>query len=148
MRRPTPIRLVWLDGRDYIVDQSLMLHFRHRDPVLLEKKWIDGVVHGFVTDGGSVPRLAWPLAGHPLSKRLHRYIKHDGCFSLRDLIGLSFSDANEELYYDCLDAGDPMPLAYSIWKSVQYGGRGVWRRGAARANDLSWHYAPIPGVAV
>lgn len=142
-----PIKLHWIDGTDFIVGQFVPLKFRHRSDMALPLLDIGGVTHGFVTDGGSKPAVSWVIAGHPYNRRFPAYLKHDFSWSMRDMVGLTFDEANEELYYDCIACGDSPLMAWLTWKGVQYGGRGIWRRGTATTDKLSWHYAPLPLTA-
>ena len=36
---------------------------------------------GFVTDGGSVPRIAWRVTGHPMGDWLRDYLTHDAFYA-------------------------------------------------------------------
>lgn len=142
--KPSPLHTVWLDGRDLLIAQALSFWVRCR------KEWLrvpldllDGQMAGFVTDGGTIPGLAWPVVGHPFSLYLPWYVKHDFAWAFRDLVGLSFAETNDELHADLRAAGMSAAKAWAVYLAVQGPGRAVWNR-RNHVGDKSWHYAVIP----
>ncbi len=97
-------------------------------------------LNGFLTDGGSVPRFAWPIVGHPFGRWLPAFICHDYDFSFRTV---SFEEANDTLAeaLDCLGCG--ALTRRTIVGCVQRFGRGIWQRGAASNGNYFWHYGRI-----
>jgi hypothetical protein len=83
------------------------------------------VARGYVTDGASIPRLVWPLIGHPLSgKLLQAALAHDALYSIRVL---RRSTADRALRDLALANGYHPVKAALVYYSVRAAGRKAWR---------------------
>lgn len=64
----SPIRVEFIGGR----------FVRVLETIYWSGPFPAGVSSGFVSDGGSIPAIAWPIVGHPLSAGiLIAYLLHD-----------------------------------------------------------------------
>lgn len=87
---------------------------------------------GFITDGASIPRIAWRFIGHPFSKRLLPHaLGHDALYSA-ELISRKASDA--WMLSSMKHALEHYPLGVStrmsnvVWAALRAGGWTVWNR--------------------
>lgn len=90
---------------------------------------------GFVFDGASIPRLFWPITGHPMDpRRLVASLVHDWLFS-NHLLPRLFADA---LYYQlCVDYGLPSwRAAIEFWALRRYG-EDAWNRNLPTTENQS-----------
>lgn len=87
---------------------------------------------GLVTDGASIPRLAWRVIGHPFSKDLLPHaLGHDGLYAAElmprsdgddwFLTSMALADSNFEL-------GVSWTKRNAVWSAVRCGGSFVWDR--------------------
>lgn len=107
----------------------------------------DAGLLGFTTDGGTIPRLAWPIVGHPFGPYFIAYLRHDHRWAMtHEYPGMSFRDTNDLLFEDLLHYGASRALAHTVYRAVQTGGAGIWRRGRRRVGDFSHHYMLIEQV--
>ena len=82
---------------------------------------------GFVCDGGSVPRILWPLAGHPQdNKSLRAYVLHDRYYGSPD--GRSKAEIDRMFYDAMIDDGVGVLAAAAKYRAVQWFGGFAWRR--------------------
>lgn len=141
------LNLRWIErGRERILLENyrsdlegVVVHI----PVLLR----DGSTHGFVTDGGTIPRPAWSITGHPFGPYFFAYLNHDYRWSFTDQFpGMTFDDTNDLLYSDLRAYGASAILAATVIKAVKIGGRGIWQRGRKNLGNLDWHYAPFSAI--
>jgi len=99
-----------------------------------------GALHGFLTDGGTIPRLAWALVGHPFGRYLPAFLIHDYEWSFRTV---SFAETNRTLGQALHALGCPWLKRRTIVRAVSLFGGGIWRRGAAHDHDLAFHSGEI-----
>ena len=82
----------------------------------LVEEW-DGIPAGFMTDGGSIPRLLWRVIGPPVdAQTIAPFIRHDwnyqsGCVKRKA--------ADQQLYDDLRAAGVGRVRAYTIYIGVR-----------------------------
>lgn len=80
---------------------------------------------GFVTDGGSVPRIAWRVIGHPLGEWLRDYLVHDAFYACE---WASRSEC-DWLFLELLqEDGCDWFRRNAIWSAVRAAGGSVWSR--------------------
>ncbi len=81
---------------------------------------------GFVTDGATIPRVAWPLIGHPMVGRYQAAaIAHDHLYDTQQ-VGRLVADA---LFCEILTQyGVPRWRARIMYAAVRIGGWYLWRR--------------------
>lgn len=80
---------------------------------------------GFVSDGGTIPSLAWPVVGHPLSARLLVcYLLHD--FELEE--GTAWDEAQRRLAVRLRAVRCAWPRRWLILAAVTLHG---WRKARA-----------------
>lgn len=104
----------------------------------------DGFIHGFVTDGGTIPRFAWSIIDHPFGEFFFCYLNHDYMWAFTNLFPqLTFSDTNDILHQHLLHYGASKAKAWAVYRAVQSGGKGIWSKGRHLVGDISWHYAPL-----
>ena len=140
--------LRYVDGRDALVvspefgfvtsDGREIIMRRVRRP-----RWplnIESDEHGFLTDGGTIPRFAWPLVGHPFGRWLPAFLVHDYDWSFRTV---SFEETNRTLAEALDTLGCPALTRRLIVGAVAHFGGGIWRRGRAHNNELDFHYGKI-----
>ena len=102
---------------------------------------------GFTNDGGTIPRPAWVVVGHPFSDLFPAFVLHDYAWSFRTTVGLSFGQSNDMLYAACRALGASKARAWSIYTAVSgITARAMWRRGERYSEDVAYHYAPIGPV--
>ena len=92
--------------------------------VLLEPIEVGGwtVPVGYESDGGSIPRFAWPWC-NPLDGRyIHIFILHDWCY----LNGIDRALADRTLRDLLILAGMRRTQAYIIYYAVRVFGRSHW----------------------
>lgn len=87
---------------------------------------------GLVTDGASIPRLAWRVIGHPFSKDLLPHaLGHDGAYAAELMTRTECDDwfltsmAMAESHY-ALSVG--WTKRNAVWSAVRVGGSFVWSR--------------------
>lgn len=86
---------------------------------------------GFTCDGASIPRVAWPLIGHPLSSTVIRAgAVHDYLYHHRRINNRRISRARADLEF--LDAlrvdGVPRWRRWTMWAAVRCFAWPVWQR--------------------
>lgn len=92
--------------------------------------WI--VPSGFVSDGATIPRLAWRVAGHPFSRRILRpAIIHDAGYELAvETPSLdrypTRLDVDRAFYSLLRYEGVGWARAHVMYAAVRAGGRGYW----------------------
>ncbi len=84
---------------------------------------------GFVTDLGSVPRIAWSVVP-PIGRADGGYVLHDWLYQAG---GVTRAEADAVLYEAMRVAGVNRVLAWTIWSGVRVGGWHAW--GAYRRRD-------------
>jgi hypothetical protein len=90
----------------------------------LDKRCI--ISQGFVYDGASIPRFAWPLVGHPLEyDNLPAATAHD---ALYDTQLVSREDADNVLYERLRAAGKTWLAAQTMYWAVRMAGGALWAR--------------------
>lgn len=154
----------WINGREIrlrlpytSIVNGITLHI----PVL----FIDSKAHGFHYDGGTIPPAGWALVGHPFGPMLPAFTNHDFRWSFRCLFPqMTFEDSNDLLHSDCLHYqmvhapedgwkrkafyASAQTKAFTIYKAVKYGGRGIWSKGKRLVGDVSYHYSEIPNAGI
>lgn len=86
----------------------------------LVEEW-DGIPAGFVTDGGSIPRLLWRVIGPPIdAQTIAAFIRHDWNYQTGRV---KRKQADQQLYADLRAAGVSRVRAYAIYAGVRaFGG--------------------------
>ena len=86
----------------------------------LVEEW-DGIPAGFVTDGGSIPRLLWRVIGPPVdAQTIAAFIRHDWNYQTARV---KRKQADQQLYADLRAAGVSRLRAYAIYAGVRaFGG--------------------------
>ena len=130
----------FIDGRKWL----LLSRFSYRDEKFGELS-IPQItrgekLYGFVTDGASIPRFAWPIIGTPeqfdMAAVIHDYLYCVKCFSRRD--------CDEILRRALLDMDCPKWKAEVMFCAVRLFGGSVWdRRGFIRIADCGEDFAEI-----
>jgi hypothetical protein len=97
------------------------------------------VADGFEYDGASVPRVAWPIVGHPLSRRLlAAATAHDAGYAARLLPRAEL----DLIFYYHLRHRMTRTGAWTCWAAVAGAGWYPWRRhteeSIAAARELCW----------
>lgn len=90
-----------------------------------------GVIHvpaGFVSDGGSIPPLCWPLVGDPFGPGLRAFVLHDFGYSTRFVPRL---DVDRLLYRSLRDCGLSLARRRLIYRAVRMFGKLYWGRRAS-----------------
>lgn len=100
----------------------------------------NGIREGFLTDGGSIPRFAWPIVGHPFGRYLPAFLIHDYDFSFR---AVGFDEANETLHETLDTLHCPRWQRLAIVNAVHLCGHGIWARGAVNNGSYIYHYGEI-----
>lgn len=86
----------------------------------LVEEW-DGIPAGFVTDGGSIPRLLWRVLGPPVdAQTIAAFIRHDWNYQTGRV---KRHQADNQLYADLRAAGVGRVRAYVIYLGVLAFGR-------------------------
>ena len=86
----------------------------------LVEEW-DGIPAGFVTDGGSIPRLLWRVIGPPVdAQTIAPFIRHDWNYQTARV---KRHQADNQLYADLRAAGVSRVRAYAIYAGVRAFGR-------------------------
>ena len=81
----------------------------------LVEDW-DGIPAGFVTDGGSIPRLLWRVIGPPIdAQTIAAFIRHDWNYQTGRV---KRHQADNQLYADLRAAGVSRLRAYAIYLGV------------------------------
>lgn len=98
------------------------------------------VAAGFLSDGGSIPRLVWPLVGHPLQGRaLPGFYAHDALYASELL---PRAEADQILFALNKRMAVPMWKRDIFWTCVTWCGWNVWRKhtlaSVAAARELVW----------
>ena len=84
------------------------------------------VPKGFETDGASIPRIFWSIAGCPLkAKYVKAAILHDYLYSKNSKI--SFHQANLAFYRNMRRAGIPKLKAKLMYKAVEIFGKSHYK---------------------
>lgn len=105
---------------------------------------IGGFQYGFTCDGGTIPKPAWSIVGHPFDDLFFAYLRHDYRWAFRHLFpGMTFGDSNDLLYLDCVAYKASPVRAGAIYQAVKRFGKPIWERGKARVGDLDYHYEKI-----
>lgn len=129
-------------GRERILLNSPLL-VMHDRTVRIDQIATEGKPNrGFVTDGGTVPRL-----GQLWIEKWGRYypifLFHDFAWSMRTKMGLTYNESNDMLHDGCLFLTGNGIEAWTIYRCVRSFGKSLWEKGKARADAIDWHYAEI-----
>ena len=82
------------------------------------------VQEGFITDGVSAPKFAWPIVG-PYGSAFPAALVHDWCFS--PFNGkFSWKESNWMFLELMKEAGVSFPLRWTIYSSVVIGSYPIW----------------------
>lgn len=133
------------NGRELIVLRSPFFYWSNGASFRVPRlEQADGTQMGFVTDGGTIPRVAWSIVGHPFSDLLPAFVLHDYAWSFRTHLRLVFNESNDLLHAACVALGASAPRAWAIYKAVSsLAGRAIWNRGAEHDGDVFYHYTTI-----
>lgn len=121
-----PLRIEELDHHKWRILRSLRYYIKDEDgPSIV-------VPRGFTTDGGSIPRVAWPLVGHPWDDGGKAYVLHDYCYASRPF-GVDRKRADEILCEALEVLGFGWLRRSLIYRAVRLFGGAAWER--HRRND-------------
>lgn len=131
----------YVDGDDALV---LSPQFGFEDStgrvIMIRRTIQEGRVLGFLTDGGTIPRFAWPLVGHPFGRYLPAFVIHDYEWSFR---AENFGATNRVLAEALAALGCPFITRQLIVRNVSTFGYGIWKRGTEHDGDLAYHYGEV-----
>lgn len=107
------------DGKLWVVTSPMYVSILYKD------KYYNLCINpGFDTDGGSIPRVFWRVAGHPLGEWLLAYLVHDALYSA-EYVERSLAD---DIFLELLvELGAPWTIRNAAWAAVRVGGASVWR---------------------
>lgn len=90
--------------------------------------WRLTVKPGAITDGASIPRIAWRLFGPPLGDTYTgAAVLHDTLYRTQGANGmLSRAQCDEVFFQAMLDSGVSWWRAYAMWAAVRAGGWAAW----------------------
>ena len=108
------------DGKTWIFASAMAVEIIRKD-----MRYSMIVSPGFTTDGGSIPRVFWRVAGHPLGDWLLAYLVHDA-FYASEYLPRSLAD---EIFLEILCwLGAPRLIRNAAWGAVRGGGLAVWKQ--------------------
>ena len=117
----TPLNVQYVDGKHWMLLSPFTYHVGHEDSD--EHIFVHA---GFHTDFASIPRLLWPVLGHPTGKHGKAAVIHDFLYQHPDNRTRRRCD---QIFLEGLKV-----LKLSWWKrtvmysAVRIGGRGPWRK--------------------
>lgn len=123
----TPLVLRHMGGRKYCVEQDFA-YVTRAGRILT-------VPAGFVTDGGSVPRLLWSLYPPFGSDCDEAYVLHDYAYAHVDTWGLSRGEADALMREVMEVKGFRQSGRFTVWAGVRLGGWLTWRRHRQREQE-------------
>ena len=95
------------------------------------------VPKGFITDGASIPRVAWSIIGHPFSGFLDAAVIHDMLYATHNTradgsgFPVSKAEADALFYYILKDLGYTEMKCRAMYTAVKMFGRKGWSAGGA-----------------
>jgi hypothetical protein len=109
-----------VNGEDRLIVRDLLKYF----DIKTGKTYV--VQPGFYTDGSSIPRLLWPIIGHPFSKYLRTPgTLHDKFYFTGEV---SRAEADRMFRQAIQDEGGDKTLAFSCWFGVRIGAWYMWHK--------------------
>lgn len=74
----TPFAANWheWDGKTWLLTEKMKVQFEYKS-----RFYELTISQGFTTDGGTIPRMLWRVAGHPLGSYLLSYLVHDALYA-------------------------------------------------------------------
>lgn len=124
----------------------------------LDCNWLSPLVNGkavyikrgFITDGASIPRIAWRVIGHPFSKDLLPHaLPHDGLYAAE--LFPTHAECDAWMQASMALAADNYPLSVSwlkrnaVWSAVRTCGGLVWRKHTAQTVYKARQYCKLVG---
>ena len=132
----TPLHLEFIDGTFWVLLAPFIYYVgkKHSDEFLL-------IERGFETDFASIPRIAWPIIGHPAGKHGKAAVVHDWLYRYPDdgvlRVGqfeLPVPHPRTRRRCDQIFLEAMKVLGVGWWKrsamyfAVRVGGRGAWKK--------------------
>ena len=117
----TKLNVQYVDGKHWILLSPFMYHVGHEGSDEHVFVWA-----GFCTDFASIPRLLWPVMGHPTGKHGKAAVVHDYLYQLPG----SYSRRRcDQIFLEGLKVLGVGWLKRTVmYSAVRVGGRGPWKK--------------------
>lgn len=116
--QPLPETEEFLLAEDY----SFLYDLYRKDGIFVKRRW--RIPKGFISDGGSIPKIFWSIIYGPFNPRVLRASMVHDYFYYTHLISRAEAD---DLFYKMLleDSANPH-IAWIMWKAVSIFGKYFW----------------------